>query len=521
MSDVVRSFATDLLAASKFHARETALIDASTGEALDFETAISQVGGIAAQFEEKGVSPAGNVVSLLPNACRHFLYFNAVVASGRGFLALSPETTTRELGAALSAVKPVAALAPPFLPGVLRRELDAAGVPVSEVDFSKPDAIQARADFLRRSKGGGALLVRTSGTTGEPKYLRHGIDALWSAGRSFAEHHRELVRGGRFINIYSFDYLASVFNCGLIPWSVGAGIVFDGDFHRRGSTTRLWHSVSAHDVTVLWLTPRMLKDLTRDLDTPLAPFAQDAAKNLSTVFVGMASITNENKARFERGFGVPVMENYALTETTFLTSETAASRNRGVAASSGALLPWVEARLIDIDDEDRALGDDVGEIAVKTPYLASAVIGPDGGEESLPTDADGFYRTADAGVLAATGDLRLAGRLRDIIKREDGLVQLREVEIAAEEDPAVETAAAVAVPHEFRGESFVLFVSGSDLDGAPRDALERRLHDKLPRRIWPETVRAVRRMPLTRSGKVAKPALLALLADPATNGSTE
>lgn len=509
-------FATGLISCAKFYGDRPALIEASDGETVTFDAAVDSIARIVGRLDVEEIAEDAVVLSLLPSIGWHFLFFAAVAASGRGFVSLNSEANTEELNAAISTLSPAVAFVPPYLSSHSLKLLEEQNVQLIEIDPHEPldgmPNIRTRIDLLGRERDG-TVYLRTSGTTGEPRFIEHSANALWTAANSFADYHKEVMSHGRFLNVFSYDYLASVFNCGLIPWSAGSAIVSDPQFRRRESALQMCHTVATHSVSVLWLTPRMLNALTASLDAPFSAHVKESLAGVRAVFVGMSAISNAEKRKLETGFGVPVLENYALTETTFITSETLDVRNRGANQSSGSRLPWVELALGDtIDGEQREMmngnTERLYEIAVKTPFLAAAIRGPDGTRVALQTDDCGFLRTGDVGFLAPTGDLQLVGRLRDIVKRDDGLVQLREVEEHARKFAGVESTAAVLVKNENREDGFVLFVCTTNENDQFAEDLERWLHDSLPRRMWPDHVQVIEQIPLTRSGKIARADLL-------------
>ena len=99
----------------------------------------------------------------------------------------------------------------------------------------------------------------------------------------------------------------------------------------------------------------------------------------------------------------------------------------------------------------------------------------------------------------------LDGRTRDIVKKGGYLVALREVEILAQQHDIVREAAAVTVPHDFYGETFVLYVVPEPGgDESHQNDLSRFLHANLMKYKWPEKIVYVEDFPRTASGKVRK-----------------
>lgn len=511
----MRSFSDDLLAAAHFNGKNIALIDAADGREVNFEAAVSLIDGVGLMLDSHSISVDGCVLSLLPSAYWHGIFFAGVVASGRQYVAMSQESPFADIAACVDTLAPEVVLLPSFAPSWLGKLLADRAVRTIVIDCAEPFkhlSSTASSGVLRERRRCGSLFVRSSGTGGDPRFLSHDIDTLWTAGHCFADFHSFLTSESRFLNLYSFDYLASFFNTLMIPWSVGATVIYDQWYRQRGITAQIWSNVERFDVSVLWITPSMLRGLVDDVETSLGEFAKRAARNLDAVLVGMAPITNAEKVSFERAFGVPVLENYALSETTFLTSETIDSRQRGGKGSVGKVLPWVDLVLVSHDLSGNEKGQ-VDEISVRLPYCAKSSVSIGGVVEPLLLDDSGFYHTMDCGQLSGDGEVVLTGRLRDIIKRDDGLVQLREIETCAEQHPLVEHAAALAVEGRDDAAAFALFVSGPKLQERDSDIIDIWLHENLPRRMWPVETIQIEKMPLTVNGKIIKD----LLPDHATH----
>jgi acyl-CoA synthetase (AMP-forming)/AMP-acid ligase II len=342
----------------------------------------------------------------------------------------------------------------------------------------------------------GRLLLFTSGTTSNRKAIVLNGDRLWSSAVAWAEFHSLLGAESRFYNILPMSYLGGLFNTGLIPLACRGSAVLSDAFSRL-MALKFWREVKEYGVNTLWLTPTMLRSLmslhARDIDI--------ASTWVRIAFLGMAPIGLAEKKLFEETFGIPLLENFALSETTFLTSEEFKIRLKREPGSVGRVLPWVILRLNPLSGDPTK-----AEIEVKTPFLLEGYLDSDG-EVRLPLTADGFFRTGDLGEFGGDGLLLLKGRCKDIIKKGGYLVSLRELEEIAEGHPLVKEAAAVGVPHEFYGEAPVLCVELTQGASSSLDALSdlrELLRIRLAQFKWPDEIVVVEVFPRTESGKAQK-----------------
>ena len=128
-------------------------------------------------------------------------------------------------------------------------------------------------------------------------------------------------------------------------------------------------------------------------------------------------------------------------------------------------------------------------------------------------NADGWFLSGDLGSLDAAGNLTIAGRLKDMIIRGGHNIYPSRIEDLAIKHPAVDKAAAFAVPDERLGEKVCLAILTSG--GATPDGTEllQHLHEAgLSKYDMPEYFLLAASFPLTASGKILKRELAAEVA---------
>ena len=166
-----------------------------------------------------------------------------------------------------------------------------------------------------------------------------------------------------------------------------------------------------------------------------------------------------------------------------------------------------------LDEDGNKLGvNQVGEIAVKSPYLAVGYWRqPEFTRRKFLPDANGgsarTYLTGDLGYLLSDGCLVHVGRKDFQAKIRGYRVEVLEIEMALLEIPFIKQVAIVARDNlraDKRLVAYVVFQVGH----APMiDALRVRLKEKLPAYMLPSSFVVMDSLPLTRSGKVDRIAL--------------
>ena len=199
-------------------------------------------------------------------------------------------------------------------------------------------------------------------------------------------------------------------------------------------------------------------------------------------------------------------ENFALSETTFLTAEKREDIIHREQSSVGPFLPYIEYKLVPYETMDG-----INTLWVKTPFLFKGYLNKDGNME-LELDEEGFFDTKDLGGINEDGQLVLAGRNRDIIKKGGLFVSLIEIENLVKSKMEVEDVAAVPIKHDFYGESYVLYVISKTIgeEKITTDSLRIWLLENLVAYKLPEAIELVQEFPKTLSGKVQKNKLVEL-----------
>ena len=208
--------------------------------------------------------------------------------------------------------------------------------------------------------------------------------------------------------------------------------------------------------------------------------------------------------RIESGLGARFHVSYGQTEASGLTHAVRSSDPAEVRTDTvGRPLPQVEVRVADpAIGRTQALGA-VGEVLVRG-YQVMA------GDFELPEataaaiDADGWLHTGDLGSMDAQGNLRIQGRLKEMIIRGGENIFPREIEDVIASHPAVAAVAVVGLPDQVFGEQVAACVElapGTSADAAELRAL---CQQNLARFKVPARWDFVAAMPRTPLGKIQK-----------------
>ena len=170
--------------------------------------------------------------------------------------------------------------------------------------------------------------------------------------------------------------------------------------------------------------------------------------------------------------------------------------------------PAYEVRLFDPLDSDREVSPGtVGQIAGRGAALMLGYLDNQTATEQS-FNSDGWFLSGDLGVLDARGNLKIEGRLKDLIIRGGHNIYPATIEALALRHPDVTKAAAFPVADERLGERVCLAIIGT----TGGEALLQHLHGEgLSKYDMPEFFIRVDAFPLTASGKILKRELVQMV----------
>jgi acyl-CoA synthetase (AMP-forming)/AMP-acid ligase II len=179
-------------------------------------------------------------------------------------------------------------------------------------------------------------------------------------------------------------------------------------------------------------------------------------------------------------------------------------------SSCGPFLPGLETRIVDPETGKDVGPGEPGELWLRGPFLMEGYYGK---PRSQAFDRDGWWRSADVGVISAEGFFFMKGRLGDMIKSAGANVAPREVEAVIADVSGGLASVVLGVPDPERGQAVIAVVlSEAEVDEAAlrRQLAERLSSYKVPRRV----IRlAPGEMPVLSSGKNDTRKLLALVQE--------
>jgi acyl-CoA synthetase (AMP-forming)/AMP-acid ligase II len=293
------------------------------------------------------------------------------------------------------------------------------GEPAAAVDTDFPDDA--------------ALVLRTSGTTGQPKAVIHTHATMLAALDTVIGSIRDgrgddsRPRPERLVNLIpvSLALTAGIYNT-LFAFRVGVAVVLIEQF----STHDVAEAIHTFAIRSTVLAPAMMSMLAADETiTDLSP--------LRTVRSITAPLIPSEARRFHDRFGVAVLNSYGQTELGGeVVGWTRDDWRQFGAAKLGSIGRPHDGVDVSVRDDDRRTvpAGTSGQIYIRSPFLTSGYA-DDGALDGRIED--GYLRTGDLGHIDDDGFLWIDGRESDMINRGGLKLMPEEVENVLREHPAV------------------------------------------------------------------------------------
>lgn len=362
-------------------------------------------------------------------------------------------------------------------------------------------------------------LCYTSGTTGRPKGVLYSHRAVWlHAMATNVADHIGLRESDRVLPIVP---LYHALGWGL-PYSApmcGAELVFHG---ADNSPEHLGAVIAGRRVTVAAAVPTIWKTLL-----PLLEAGAFDGSTLRLVFAGGSASPRRLIEAYDQ-LGIDYLQVWGMTETGPLACASRprrrhrhldASARLDVRERTGTIFAGLDAEILDEAGDGVAQdGEQVGELAVRGPWIASAYYGDDTSEATF---AGGWMRTGDMAQIEPDGYIRIVDRAKDLVKSGGEWISTVELEGHLLAHPQITDAAVVGVPSAKWDERPVAVIVPAPGERPSLDSI----HDFLAPRVakwWlPDAVVTTDAIPRTSVGKIDKRALREMLSTNKSSGGAE
>jgi acetyl-CoA synthetase len=278
---------------------------------------------------------------------------------------------------------------------------------------------------------------------------------------------------------------------------------------------RWWQMIEKYGITILYTSPTAIRGLMRFGEA--WPNRHDLSSLRLLGSVG-EPINPEAWRWYHRVIGreqCPIMDTWWQTETGgFMITPLPITPLKPGSATK----PFFGNEMAVVDDNGKEVkAGEEGKLVIKAPWPGMARTIHGDPERFIETywkefEKQGWYMAGDSARVDEDGYYWIIGRIDDVIKVSGYRLGTAEIESALVSHPDVSEAAAIALPHELKGNAihtFVILRAGADAGKELESVLREHVSNEMGPIAKPETVAFVESLPKTRSGKIMRRVLKA------------
>jgi acetyl-CoA synthetase len=350
------------------------------------------------------------------------------------------------------------------------------------------------------------LIAYTSGTTGRPKGAVHVHGGFLVKIAQEVAHQADMHADDRLFWVTDLGWIMG-------PWEItgalaaGGTVVLAEGAPDYPAADRIWSIVERHGVTILGVSPTLVRALMRHGDDPVSSHDLSALRILAST--GEPWDPESWRWLFEWAGGkrCPIINISGGTEVgACLLSAFPITPLKPCSLVGPAL-----AMAVDVyDPSGKPLRGEVGELVCTKPWpgMTRGIWGdPERYISTYWSRWPNVWVHGDWASIDADGDWFLHGRSDDTLNVAGKRLGPAEIESILAEHEAVAESAAVGVPHDLKGEVILCFAvlkPGSSACVSLRNELRDRVALALGKAFAPEDIRFVAELPKTRSGKIVR-----------------
>jgi acetyl-CoA synthetase len=352
------------------------------------------------------------------------------------------------------------------------------------------------------------FILYTSGTTGKPKGIVHTTGGYLTQALATTRWVFDLKDDDVFWCTADIGWVTGHTYLAYGPLAAGATCVMYEGAPDWPDKDRFWAIVARYGVTVFYTAPTAIRAFMKWGTAYPRQHDLSSLRLLGTVG---EPINPEAWVWYQRHIGggrCPIVDTWWQTETGGIMITPLPGVVATKPGSATVAFPGIDATLLDGNGDEVPTGG--GFLAITSPWpgMLRTIYGDDRRyRQTYWSKWKDTYFPGDGAKRDRAGYFWILGRVDDVLNIAGHRIGTAEVESALVSHPAVAEAAAVAKPHELKGQALAVFVilrAGYDR----RPGLEDELRDHVTKKIGaiarPDDIIVSHELPKTRSGKIMR-----------------
>lgn len=342
-----------------------------------------------------------------------------------------------------------------------------------------------------------AVILYTSGTTGNPKGVLLTHKNLYSNAENSAKHNQ--TERGATLGVLPLAHVYGL-TVSNVSFLTGGSIVVFPAFDAK----EVLKAIEDYQVKSFSAVPAMIYAL---VSYPQAD--EYDTSSLESVGSGSAPLPVALLHAFEKKFAAKVYEGYGLSEAAPVVT----AHCNGIEIKPGSVgipIPGVEVKIVDHHGAEVPNGE-VGELIVRGDNVTPGYYQNE--QESRQVLKDNWLYTGDVARMDDEGYLYIVDRKKDLIIRGGFNLYPRDVEEILNAHEMVAEAAVVGVPDERMGEEMVACIVKKQGAEVTEEELIRYCQDHLAKHKTPRRIVFLETLPRNGVGKILKIHLRKTAAD--------
>ncbi|MDX2042815.1 MAG: AMP-binding protein [Acidobacteriota bacterium] len=306
--------------------------------------------------------------------------------------------------------------------------------------------IESAAEFaplVERAPGDLAMLLYTSGTTGNPKGVMLSHDNMIFVADALYERNASVGQ------IRSLSVLPMSHVYGVLMMNLGYRMGNSSTIMKHFDAGKVLSLIESFKVQRLAFVPTMLTMLINHPDREKYDYS-----SLQTVGTGGAPLAESTRLEFERLFNCTVKQGYGLSETAGALTTYYPDEAYRVGSVGRAMIGF-EICAMDFSNNILPAGE-TGELCTRGRHVMLGYLNKP--EATRDTIIDGWLHTGDIGHVDTDGYVFITDRKKELVIKGGENISPREIEEGLYSHPAIAEAAVFGIPDEIFGENLAAAV---------------------------------------------------------------